>query len=75
MHFKKPNPLEYYDSNPYIEGSHAYNQSAGDYTINEKIQEEMDNTYDPHSNKKPNQSENQYRNIDVDTPSLTDNKT
>ena len=42
MNFKKPNPLDYYDSNPYIEGSQAYITQAGDYTINERIQEEMD---------------------------------
>lgn len=69
MHFIKPNPLDYYDNNPYIEGSHAYNQSA--YTINEQIQEERD-TID--SREKPNKTENQFRSIDAEMPSLTDNK-
>lgn len=37
---KNPKTLDYYDSNPYIEGSLAHNL-ASDFTINEKYEQEM----------------------------------
>lgn len=70
MNFKKPNPLDYYDQNPYIEGSQAYIAESGDYTINEQIKEEMDTEV---SKDKTHKSELQYRSIDVGMPRLTDN--